>query len=193
MSRRSKSAAKTQNELIENIQDLNIDIEKRAIYVYDEIDTESAKQFVQNLDFLNKTEGLIHVYFNTPGGSWVDGMAMFSAIRLSKNLVIGHIYGDCSSMGSIIIQACKTRIATAESEMMVHPGSSYANKDSKSFINQGAHEADILERMYRIYWDRIPDSKKKKLKYKAFKAKFAHDIYLTAEKALTFGFIDEII
>ena len=193
MSRKSKSHAKTQGEIIEHIQDLNIDVDKRVIYVYDEINNETAKQFVQNLDFLNKTDGIIHLYINTPGGDWVDGMAMFSAVRLSRNNVIGHIYGDCSSMGSIIIQACTNRVATAESEMLIHPGSSYAHKDSISFVNQGKHEADILERMYQIYWNRIPDEKKRKLTYRSFKAKFAHDIYLTAEKALTLGLIDDII
>ena len=192
MSRKSKSHAKTQGELVAHVQDLNLDIEKRVIYLYDEIDNGSAKQFVQNLDYLNKTEGVIHVYINSPGGNWVDGMAMFASIRLSKNHVIGHIYGDCSSMGSIIIQACTTRIATAECEMMIHPGSSYGNTDAISFINKGKHETDILERMYQIYWNRIPEGKRN-MGYKSFKNKFAHDVYLTAQKALAFGLVDEII
>jgi len=185
-------SAKSLADLVETIQDTNIDLERRVIYLFDDINSDSAKITIQNLDFLNKTDGDINLHINTPGGSWTDGMAIFSAIRLSKNKVVGTIFGDCSSMGSIILQACNMRLATSEAEMIVHPGQSSADLDSVSFVNRGKHEERILEKMYKIYWERIPDDKKLK-SYIKFKQKFAHDIYLDAQEILAYGLVDKII
>jgi ATP-dependent Clp endopeptidase proteolytic subunit ClpP len=178
--------------LVETIQDTNVDLERRVIYLFDDIDSKSAKMTIQSLDFLNKTDGLVYLHISTPGGVWVDGMAVFSAIRLSRNNVVGIIYGDCSSMGSVILQACKTRIATTECEMLIHPGTSSGTADSISFVNRGKHEEKILDKMYRIYWDRIPAEKKMKLSYEKFKKMFSHDIFLDSDQALKYGLVDEV-
>lgn len=191
-SARNKKPSKTLADLVETIQDTNVDLERRVIYLFDEIESSSAKMTIQSLDFLNKSDGDIYLHINTPGGNWTDGMAIFSAIRMSKNKVHGLILGDCSSMGSIILQACDKRIATAEAEMCVHPGNSSSHADTVSFINRGKHEHRILEKMYEIYWSRIPEEKQTS-SYAKFKAKFAHDIYLTADDALKYGFVDEIV
>lgn len=191
MKRTKKS---TEHTDLDTLHDCGIDVGTRSIYLFEGVDEDSARQVVKNIHYLDKTEGDIHLYINTPGGSWDDGMAIASAIRLCKNKITGHALGTCSSMGSIIIQFCSKRIAAKETNMVLHPGSTYAEKHTVDFIRLADQEQKNLEIMYKIYHDRMTQTVGESvMPYKKFVKFIAHDRHLMAEQAQELGLLDEVV
>lgn len=184
--------ARKNYEKLEIIQNHGIDPDRRIIYLTSDIDQECAAQFIKNINYLSAVEGDITVYIMTAGGYWTSGMAIYHAIKQCKNKTIGIAMGDCSSMGSVILQAFDERLAFDDTTFLIHPGTTSADENSfvPNFINQARYEEEILERMYKIYFSRA--EKTVNMKFKKFKDYFAVDKYLNSNMALEMGLLDEI-
>jgi ATP-dependent Clp protease protease subunit len=185
--------ARKNYEKIDLIHQQNIDPDRRIIYLIGNIEPDIASQFIKNLNYLTAVEGDITIYIMTPGGYWTDGMAIYQAIKQAKaHNITGIALGECSSMGSVILQAFDKRIAFADTTFLVHPGNTSSGENAfvHNFINQAKYEERILERMYEIYYGKA--KKITKLSFKKFKNFFSVDKYLSPEKALEMGLIDEI-
>lgn len=185
---------KTDHTDLDTLHDCGIDVSTRSVYLFAEVDDDSARQAVKNLHYLDKTEGDINLIINTPGGCWDNGMAIASAIRLCKNKIIGKALGTCSSMGSIIIQFCAHRIAARETTLVLHPGQTSAEKHTIDFIRLAEQEQKNLDIMYKIYHDRMTKTVGDSVvPYKKFVKYIAHDRHLMADQALELGLLDEVI
>lgn len=181
-------------ETIKTIHEENVDLKARRIYVFTEIDSDISKVTVQNLHFLDQTDGDIHIYFCTPGGSWDYGLAIYFAVLHCKNQVIGHVMGDCSSMGSVILQACDTRKIYDNSTMLIHPGHTSASTAVLDFIERADWEKKVLKIMNRIYYERMKKTKSEEdlPSYRKFVSFISRDRFLLADRALKLGLVDEI-
>ncbi len=94
----------------------------REIWLIDEINTVSATEIILQLRHLDRTNGDIKLFINSPGGSVTDGMAIVDAIRNCKNDVCTICTGMAASMGAFIL-SCGTkgkRFVTPLSEVMIH-------------------------------------------------------------------------
>lgn len=192
-----KNAAKkknTEHTDLDTLHDCGIDVGTRSVYLFNDVDEDSARQVVKNLHYLDKTDGDINLVINTPGGCWDNGMAIASAIRLCKNKVVGKALGTCSSMGSIIIQFCGHRVAAKETTLVLHPGQTAGEKHTIDFIRLAEQEKKNLDIMYEIYHNRMSSVKGDSvMPYKKFVKYIAHDRHLMADQALELGLIDEVI
>lgn len=94
---------------------------KAEVSIYDEIGAWgiSAKQFKQDLNALGKITDLT-IYFNTPGGSVVDGMAMYNMLKALKVKKIGVVEGMAASMGSFLLTAMDEVHTPRNSLIMIH-------------------------------------------------------------------------
>lgn len=158
-------------ELIKLIYDINLDDEeKEAIF--------------QDYD-----RPPIHLIINTYGGSVYDGLGLIGAIELSSTPVIVTCLGSAMSMGLFILAAGHHRRAHHLSTMMYHQ-ISLASFDKLEGFKKDALEAQRLEEMCDSLLYKRTKLKPKDLEdYKLRKA----DWYMSAQDALKWGIIDEVI
>ena len=84
----------------------------------------------------------INIMLNTPGGSVVDGLAVYDAIlryRAKGAIINGHAEGSLMSMGVPIMQAMTKRLSSPHTSFLLHEVS-YGNQGTMS-----SHEDEIAE------------------------------------------------
>ena len=83
----------------------------------------NAEMFTRELEFLNDSEGVeeIEIAINSPGGSVMEGMGIFTAIRESKKPVNTKVVGVAASMAGAIALAGKKRSIVNFGMIMIHP------------------------------------------------------------------------
>ncbi len=95
------------------------------------------------------------------------------------------------------MQACDHRVAYTDTDLLIHPGCTWAPEGTfvYNFIAKGEYEKRILDRMYKIYYNAMKETKGDDLKkgLKAITNMFSKDVYLSAEDALKWGLLDEVI
>lgn len=199
---------------IETLQSYGIDVEKRIIYVNSEgygefadgetgVDFVMASKFVKNLDYLNSisSEPILVKTLNC-GGCWFYGMSMFDAITESVAPVDIHAKAWARSMSSIIIQAGRIRKLSKNAVFMVHYGE-YGDYGDFRKVASGLDFYRMLNKtMFDIYANRCISAKSdawgdmSEIQIATFiesQVKEKTDWWLTAEEALYYGFIDEIV
>ena len=131
----------------------------------------------------------IQVLLSTYGGCVYDGLSLYDAIKNSKTEVDITCFGKIMSMCIIILLSAKTRKAYHNTTFMIHEGSS-------GFIGKVADMEESVEeskRLREVLFDIIErESKIPKAKLDEVR-KSRMDWYLTAEEALKYGLITEII
>lgn len=199
-------------QLIGDIHSYNINHHTREIYLHsiagttdDEpgVDYRMATSFVKNLHILSQqSRKNILVHMHTIGGNWLDGMAMFHAIRLINAPVTILAYAQASSMSGILLQAADNRILMPDCEVMIHYGSIALSDNSMAVKSAIDMNEMYCERMLTIFARRAINGEyfknkdftlEKTKSYIDRKIKQKSDWYLTAEEAVTFGFADGIL
>ena len=131
----------------------------------------------------------IQVLLSTYGGCVYDGLSLYDAIKNSKTEVDITCFGKIMSMGIILLLSAKTRKAYRNTTFMIHEGSS-------GFIGKVADMEESVEeskRLREVIFDIIEkESKIPKAKLNEIR-KSRMDWYFTAEEALEYGIITEII
>ena len=131
----------------------------------------------------------IQILLSTYGGCVYDGLSLYDAIKKSKTEVDITCFGKIMSMGIILLLSAKTRKAYRNTTFMIHEGSS-------GFIGKVADMEESVEeskRLREVIFDIIEkESKIPKAKLNEIR-KSRMDWYFTAEEALEYGLITEII
>lgn len=169
----------------------NIDIRGRTIYLDDGIDQDSASLFIKCLRYLDKTTGDIVVVMNCEGGCVTNGFAIYDAIKSCQNEIIIKVYGCAMSMATIVLQAGDKRIIGKSARLMIHKGEMALNDHVTNVENAVKESKEVEKNMIDIYLDKIqevnPDFKKSQIQ-----RMMSFDTYLSAEKCLDLGLVDEI-
>jgi ATP-dependent Clp protease protease subunit len=78
---------------------------ERKIFLWGEIDDESAKDITEKLLYLEIVKGNspIDFFINTPGGSITAGMAVYDTMKLIQSPINVIVTGLAASMGSILL------------------------------------------------------------------------------------------
>ncbi len=81
---------------------------ERIVFLGDAIDNLVANSIVQQLLALQLDDPTkpITLYINSPGGSIVDGMAIYDTIQCAKCPVHAIVAGMAASMGAVILSGC---------------------------------------------------------------------------------------
>jgi ATP-dependent Clp protease protease subunit len=110
--------------LIDTILTNNVDLDRRIILMFGEVNGEMARQVCTQLLALScKSDKPIKILINSDGGLIEDGYAIYNLISALPNEVEGVVIGSCHSMASIILQACDKRTITPYGSIMLHIGS----------------------------------------------------------------------
>ena len=143
----------------------------------------NAKQFAEDLKALEVDT--IHLRINSPGGSVIDGNAIFNALQRHSAKVITHIDGLAASMASVIAMAGDEVRMADNALLMIHNPWTVSMGDADDL----RADADLL--------DKMRDSILASYGRSQYSAEELADLmdaetWMTAQEALDAGFIDEI-
>jgi ATP-dependent Clp endopeptidase proteolytic subunit ClpP len=145
---------------------------------------------ITHLDKISKQPIIIHM--NNLGGSWYHGMSMYDAIRASEAHIYGICWGHAMSMGSIIIQACDSRIVAPHCTFMIHDGFESLGGTSKAVEAWAKYATKTRHRMYEIYMQRMKAARPR-ITLKKIEDFCSHDTIFTAEEAVDQGLADWVL
>lgn len=195
---------------VETLHTYDIDVKNRIIYVHAEFEAEEsgvdfrmASKFIMNLDHLNfLSSEPITVKVLSYGGCWNYGMAIYDAIKNSKAPVTTISYAHARSMSSIIPQAATKRVISKNCDFMVHYGTYADSGDFRQVVNGMKHYERTNSIMFDIYATRCVNGQFFKEKnftvdevrnFIKEKIEILTDWWLTAEEAVYYGFMDEVV
>ncbi|MBO4472290.1 MAG: ATP-dependent Clp protease proteolytic subunit [Clostridia bacterium] len=167
-------------------------LEDRIVFLSGPIDNAMASLVVAQLIYLEgkDSEKDIFLYINSPGGSVVDGLAIYDTMNYIKCDVNTICIGEAMSMGALLLSAGAKgkRFALPNAEIMIH----------QVLVSGGiGGQATDVE----IYTKHLMRSKKRLNEilsecsgqpYEKVCEDTERDNFMTAEEALEYGLIDKI-
>lgn len=164
---------------------------ERIIFLGTAIDSDVANIVTSQLMYLNSvdSESDIKLFVNSPGGSVVDGLAIYDVMNWVDADVATYGMGMAASMGSILLSsgAKGKRYALPHSRVMIHQVSSGMQgqcADLEIAVREAKKHQDEL---YKI----LSDNTGKPFEQISIDAD--RDCWFTAQEAVDYGLIDEII
>lgn len=139
----------------------------------------------------------IHIEFCSPGGSVVDGLALFDAImqtRRDGHRVITSALGYAASMAGILLQAGERRVMAKESWLLIHEASFGAVGSFGEVEDRVKWIEQIQERILNIFAERSKNSGAlQPLSKEQIRRRWRRkDWWVDSAAALKHGLVDEI-
>ena len=166
-------------------------LKDRIIFLGEEVNEVSANLVVAQLLFLEAEDPDkdIYLYINYPGGSVVDGLAIYDTMNYIKPDVCTICMGMAASMGAFLLSsgAKGKRFALPNSEVMIHQVLGGAKGQATDIE---IHTRNILrtkERLNRILAENTGKD------YETVVNDTERDNFMTAQEAKEYGLVDEVI
>lgn len=155
-------------------------------WVYDWLgyDSTSPNDINQALEKANGER--VDVYINSGGGDVFAGSEIYSALREYSGNVKIHITGIAASAASVIACAGKSEMSPTAQFMVHNVSASGTNGDYHAFDKTSEILQNANEAIAAAYVEKTKMSKEDALNL------MDKETWLTAEKALEYGFVDEI-
>lgn len=167
-------------------------LKDRIIFLQGEVNSDVANSIVAQLLFLEKEDDKtdITLYINSPGGSCIDGLAIYDTMNYIKPDVSTVVVGLAASMGSFISSggAKGKRYALENSEFLIHQVLSSIGYSQASDIE--IHSKNIMKTKEKLNSLLAKHTGKS---YEQIVKDTDRDNYMTAQEALEYGLIDKII
>ena len=131
----------------------------------------------------------ITMYLNTPGGQVTSGLAIYDTLQLVQPEVATVCTGMAASMGSVLLCACEKgkRSALPHSRVLIHqPLGGAQGQATESLIAAKEIEKTRTE-LFNIIATHTGQP------YEKVAADGERDYWMTAEEALAYGMVDEIL
>lgn len=188
-----------QNVLVPSVRDkdgtgydiFSLLLKERIIVVQGQVETAMAGVIVSQLKYLESIDpsAPITMLINSPGGSVVDGLAIYDMMREVKCQINTVGNGMQASMGSILLVGGDNRRMTKNAMVLVHQimGGASGGTQHSDFEISGAFMAQQHERLKSIYVEFTG------LNHKFWDIVGERDTWLTAEQAKKIGYIHEIV
>lgn len=166
-------------------------LKDRIIFLGSEINDDEANLVVAQMLFLeaDDPDKDIYLYINSPGGVISAGMAIYDTMQYIRCEVNTICIGMAASMGAFLLAAGAKgkRKALPNSEIMIHQPSGGASGQASDVKIHAEHIIRTRHKLNEILAARTGKS----LEQIAIDTE--RDKFLSAEEALEYGLIDEII
>ena len=163
----------------------------RIIFLSEEVNDTTASLIVAQLLYLEAQDPDkdIQFYINSPGGSVTAGMAIYDTMRYIKCDVATICVGMAASMGAFLLSAGAKgkRMALPNAEIMIHQPSAGTQGQITDMAIHMKRLQTIKDRMNRILAEQTGKS------LEEVTAACERDNFMTADEALAFGLIDQIV
>lgn len=180
--------AKSVSDKLEQAQ-----LEKRRIFLSDGVDSDSAKDIIRKLWYLDHQDPGKPILFviNSPGGSVDSGFAIWDQIKLISSPVVTLVTGLAASMGSLLslVSGKGKRLATQNSRIMIHQPliGGVIRGQATDLEIQAKEMLKTRAQIVDIYVDATGKDRV------AIEKAIDRDNWMTAEEAKHFGLIDKIV
>lgn len=185
------------NWRIEPVQKEN----KTLLYIYDDVSEygdfdwntweykeseTSAKFFAEKLGEIPDGE-TIELHINSNGGSVKEGVAIYNLLKQKQNTKVGIVDGVAHSVAFLILQACETRKMCLGTTALIHNMWMYCHGNATQLRKYADDLDDMMEANRQVFMERATISEEE------LKDLMEKETYLTPDKALEYGLIDEIM
>lgn len=166
-------------------------LKDRILFLGGEVTDDEANLIIAQLLFLeaDDPDKDIFLYINSPGGSVSAGLAIYDTIRYLKCEVVTICVGLAASMGAFLLAAGSKgkRKALPNCEIMIHQPSGGAYGQASDVKIHADHILKTRKKLNEILAERTGQP------LNVIEEATERDNFLTAEEALAFGIIDEIV
>jgi ATP-dependent Clp protease protease subunit len=163
----------------------------RIIFLGTAINDDVANIITSQLLYLNSVdnEAPIKLFINSPGGSVVDGLAIYDAMNWVEPDVETYGIGMAASMGSILLSsgAKGKRYAFPHSRVMIHQVSSGMHGQCADMEIAFREAKKHQDELYQILAENTGKS------FEQISADADRDCWFTAKEAVEYGLIDDIL
>ncbi len=166
-------------------------LKERIIFLGTPINDHVANLIIAQLLFLDREdpERDIHMYIHSPGGLITSGLAIYDTMQLIKPDVATHAVGVTASMGTVLLSggAKGKRYALPHATIHMHQAQG-GTEGAATDIEIMAKEILRLQTTLRQIL-----AKHTGQDYEKISADFDRDRWLSAEEAVAYGIVDEIL
>lgn len=166
-------------------------LKDRIIFLGDEVNSQTANVIVAQMLFLESEDPGkdINFYINSPGGEITSGMAIYDTMNYIKCDVRTICVGMAASMGAFLLSGGTPgkRMALPNAEIMIHQPLGGTQGQATEIEIAAKHILRTKEKLTKI----IADNCKKP--YEEVLKDCERDNWKTAQEALEYGLIDEIV
>lgn len=165
----------------------------RTYYLEDEIGETISGDLSRMIDLWKSyPEKKATIYLCSPGGDVFAGIALYDAILTSGFPINCIVQGYAASMASIILQAGARRLITRNSKIMIHEVSRLTtwlkHEETSKLLEEAAELKKVNDWCIDVLATRSKHSAEEILNVVK-----KTDKWFTAQEALEFGLVDEII
>ena len=166
-------------------------LKDRIIFLSGEIDDVTANLVVAQMLFLEMEDPdkEINLYINSPGGSVTAGMAIYAPMQYLRCPVSTLCIGMAASMGAFLLTAGAKgmRRILPNAEVMIHQPLGGAQGQATDIAIHAEYIMKIKKKLNTILAQRTGQPLEK------VEADTERDHFLSAEEALAYGIVDEIV
>eukprot|EP00210_Caulerpa_lentillifera_P008637 g8239.t1 len=166
-------------------------LRERIICLNGAIDDHLSNLIVAQLLYLESEhpEKQISMYINSPGGVVTSGLAIYDTMQYIQCPVTTLCIGQAASMASLILAAGSEgeRKALPNSRIMLHQPSGGASGQASDIAIQAKEILSLRTRLNKLY------EKHTNKDIKTIEESLERDHFLSAEEAVDFGIIDQVI
>jgi ATP-dependent Clp protease protease subunit len=166
-------------------------LENRIVFMIGEISSQRAAEVIMKMLYLDnlKRDSEISLYINSPGGSVDDTMAIYDTMRFVRSPIATYCIGRAQSGAAIILAAGTKgkRHALSHAKIMLHqPWGGVSGQAADIKIQ--AEEILKAKVMINELLAKLTNQPVEKIA-----AETERDRYMTADEALQYGLIDEVL
>jgi len=166
-------------------------LKERIIFLGEAIDDYVANLIVAQLLFLSAddSEKDIYLYINSPGGVVTGGMAILDTMKFIKNKVHTICIGQAASMGAVLLAGGEKgkRFALPNARIMIHQPLGGAQGQATDIQIQAQEIGRIKTSLNKMLADWTGQT------VATIEKDTDRDFYMSAEEAMKYGLIDEVI
>lgn len=167
-------------------------LKDRIVMLDTDVNEQSAASVVAQLLFL-ESQGPEDIYFyiNSPGGVVTAGLAIYDTMQFIKPDVHTIVLGQACSMGSLLATAGAPgkRKMLPNARHMIHQPSGGARGQATDMLIQVEEILKMKKALTQLYVNHNSKGKT----FEEFSAAMERDNFMSAQEALDYGLIDEII
>jgi len=170
-------------------------LKDRIVMLNGEVNHQSTHSIIMQLLVLTAEdpEADIYFYINSPGGSVMDGLALYDTMCAIPNEIVTICLGSAASMGSFLLSGGTKgkRYSLPNSRLMYHQVMSGISSGTQYVdMETSVQETKKLYEKLNMYLSQFTDGR---IDYEEMKKRTDRDWWLSAEEAIAEGFIDKII
>lgn len=166
-------------------------LSERIIWLGEEVNNRSSNRIVRQLTYLALEDAKkpITLYLNSPGGSIVDGMAIYDTIRRSPAPVHCIVAGMAASMGAIILSGCAKghRRILPHGEVLLHQPLGGARGQATDVEISAKRILKMKEMLLKILAANCSQP------FEKVAEDCDRDYWLDADEAKAYGIVDEVL